>query len=187
MALGMICPEKGFHLGLAAATRAGVPFVLAGKVFAYAEHERYFREELQPVLTPPHRFVGPLGIWRKARLLAGARCLLVPSLVPETASLVAMEALACGTPVVAFPAGALADVVEHGRTGFLVRDVDEMAAAIPRAAGIGARDCRRAAQTRFSADRMARQYFEVYRRIAARRSDYRLEASHLRIPAVSPD
>ena len=83
-----------------------------------------------PRLDRRRRFLGPLGFARKRRLLAAARCLLVPSLARETASLVAMEALACGTPVIAFPNGALAEVVEDGRTGFLVENTREMAAAI---------------------------------------------------------
>jgi glycosyltransferase involved in cell wall biosynthesis len=93
---------------------------------------------------------------------------LVPSLAPETSSLVAMEALACGTPVIAFPAGALAEIVEHGRTGFLVRDIGEMAAAIGRSEAIDPETCRAAARTRFSRDRMVEAYVARYRALAAR-------------------
>ena len=104
MALGRICPEKGYHIALDAAARAGVPMVLAGEVFRYPAHEQYFRDEIAPRLDASRRFIGPVGLHRKRRLLSEARCLLAPSLAPETSSLVAMEALACGTPVIAFPA-----------------------------------------------------------------------------------
>ena len=167
VALGRICPEKGFHLALEAAGRAGMPLLLAGEVFRYHAHLRYFREEIVPRLGADRRFLGPIGLTRKRRLLAAARCLLVPSLVPETSSLVAMEALACGTPVIAFPSGALSEIVEHGRTGFLVRDEHEMAEAIRDIGVIDPRVCREVAETRFSAERMCRQYLDIYSQIAA--------------------
>lgn len=166
LALGRICPEKGFHHALAACRRARVPMLLAGQVFAYPEHERYFRDAIAPLLDELRRFVGPVDGARKRRLLAAARCLLVPSEVAETSSLVAMEALACGTPVIAFRAGALVDIVEHGRTGFLVADEAEMAAAIARARGIDPAACRRAAEQRFSAAAMTGRYLDLYRRLA---------------------
>ncbi|TGS68868.1 glycosyltransferase, partial [Mesorhizobium sp. M8A.F.Ca.ET.181.01.1.1] len=90
----------------------------------------------------------------KRRFLNAARCLVIPSLAAETSSLVAMEALACGTPVVAFPNGALPGVVEHGRTGFLVNDVHEMAGAIVAASRLDAEICRAEARRRFSLDQM---------------------------------
>ena len=86
--------------------------------------------------------------------MTAARCLLVPSIAPETSSLVAREAIACGTPVIAFPNGALPETVEHGRTGFLVDDVDGMAAAIGRARTLDPGVLRRIARERFSVERM---------------------------------
>ncbi|HWQ53941.1 MAG TPA: glycosyltransferase [Bryobacteraceae bacterium] len=167
MALGRICPEKGFHIALDAASRAGIGVVLAGEVFRYPAHECYFAREILPRLRG-HRFLGRVPPWRKRRLLTAARCLLVPSLAPETSSLVAMEALACGTPVVAFPSGALPEVVEHGRTGFLVNDEREMAEAILAVDTIDPAECRRAARLRFSAARMVDEYLERYRLLARR-------------------
>ncbi|TMJ61769.1 MAG: glycosyltransferase family 4 protein [Alphaproteobacteria bacterium] len=167
LALGRICPEKGFHLALDAAALAGVPLLIAGQVFPYPYHQRYFDEQIRPRLGPTARFLGPIGFARKRRLLSAARGLLVPSLVAETGSLVAMEALACGTPVVAFPAGALAEIVEPGVTGFLVNDAREMAEAIVAAETIDPEQCRAAARRQFSLDHMVERYFAVYQRLAA--------------------
>jgi glycosyltransferase involved in cell wall biosynthesis len=108
-----------------------------------------------------------VGLARKRQLLADARCLLIPSTVAETSSLVAMEAFAAGTPVVAFGAGALPEIVEHGRNGFLVHDAHEMAEAIGKTAGLDPEACRSSARSRFSADRMVQRYFETYGRIVS--------------------
>jgi CelD/BcsL family acetyltransferase involved in cellulose biosynthesis len=170
-AVGRICPEKGFHLAADAARRAGVALVLAGQVFGYPAHQEYFRDVLAPRLDPRwFRYAGPLGLVQKRTLLGQARCLLVPSQTPETSSLVAMEALACGTPVVAFRAGALGEIVEHGRTGFLVDSVDEMADAISHQVdSIDPAECRRRATERFSADTMTARYVARYARLVAAR------------------
>ncbi len=165
VALGRICPEKGFHLALDAARAAHAPLLLAGRVFPYESHQRYWATEIHPRLDRLRRFVGPVDVRGKHRLLAAARCLLVPSLAPETSSLVAMEALACGTPVIAFPAGALAEIVEHERTGFLVRDTAEMAEAIHAAHTIDPAVCRRTAAERFASTRMTREYLALYERL----------------------
>jgi glycosyltransferase involved in cell wall biosynthesis len=166
MMLGRMCPEKGFHLGLDAAAHAAMPTLLAGQVFRYEAHEQYFEREIVPRLSGLHRFIGPVGWARKRRLLSAARCLLVPSLVPETSSLVAMEAMACGTPVIAFPAGALPDIVEHGKTGFLVQDEREMADAIMDVRTLDPEACRETARRRFSLNTMVQRYFAVYRSLA---------------------
>lgn len=168
LSLGRICVEKGFHLALDAARAAGSRFILAGEVFPHAEHQRYFADQIRPRLGPRSRYIGPVSGKRKRAYLARANCLLVPSLVAETSSLVAMEALACGTPVIAFRTGALPEIIEDGKTGFLVRDAHEMTEAIRRAAEISPAACRAAAAKRFSAEAMERQYLARYHELIAR-------------------
>ena len=164
--LGRVCPEKGLHLALDAARNAGMSLLIAGEMFPYAEHERYFAEEILPRLDNRRRFIGPVGFARKRRLLTAAQCVVVPSVVDETSSLVAREAAACGTPVVAFRRGALPKTVEHGRTGFIVDDVDGMADAMRASAELSPGICRETARRRFSNEQMIGRYFEVYQRLA---------------------
>jgi glycosyltransferase involved in cell wall biosynthesis len=164
--LGRVCPEKGQHLALQAAHRTGMALLLAGEVYPYAEHRAYFADCIRPLLDRRRRYLGPVGFIRKRRLLSAARCLLVPSLCPETSSLVAMEAMACGTPVIAFPSGALPETVDNGRTGFIVENVEEMAAALHEVAAIDREHCRRRASERFSLDRMADAYLALYQHLA---------------------
>ncbi len=159
--MGRICSEKGYHDAVDAAKRAGVSLLLAGEVHPYPEHVRYFREVLEPRLDDRRRFIGPLRGRAKREILARASCLLLPSVVPETSSLVAMEALASGTPVVARPVGALVDLVEEGKTGFFAGDVDEMASAVTRARSLDPHVCRQVAEDHFSAQRMTDAYLDL--------------------------
>lgn len=177
LSMGRICPEKGFHIAMDAASSARVPFILAGAVFRYGAHEEYFMKMIAHRLSAKCRFTGVANPERKKRLLSGARCLVVPSLVPETSSLVAMEALASGTPVVAFPNGALAEIVEDGQTGFLVKDEKEMSLAIRECSSLSPEACRKAAAKRFSSASMIEKYFEAYGKIAGCRAQ-RNEFSH---------
>lgn len=168
LALGRICPEKGFHLAIEAAKMADVDLLLAGQVFPYQWHRLYFAQQIAPRLDDRRRFVGPLGFDAKRRMLAQAKCLLVPSMVAETSSLVAMEALASGTPVIAFRSGALPEIVEHGRTGYIVSNAAEMAEAISAVAQIDPEECRHAAGSRFPAETMIQAYAGLYHRIASK-------------------
>lgn len=166
LVLGRICPEKGVHVAMNAAARARIPLVIAGKVFPYPAHLEYFEHAVRPRLNPMHRYIGPIGGEKKRRILEAACCLIVASLVPETSSLVAMEALAAGTPVVAFAKGALPEVIDHGKTGLLVSDEDEMVGALGEVHRLSSQACRATARERFDVHRMVDQYFAVYDKIA---------------------
>ena len=165
LAMGRICPEKGFHLALDAAKAANVPLKLAGSISNFPEHRQYFENEIKPRLNQSRQWVGPVYGDHKWRLLQSAQCVLVPSLVPETASLVAREALAAGTTVIAYPSGALAEIIEDGRTGFLVNNVEEMTKALSRTREIDPLCCRRIAEERYSAFRMAEEYLDLYQEL----------------------
>lgn len=166
LALGRICPEKRFDRALDAAARASVPLVIGGRVYPFPDHVHHFQTAIAPRLGPRARFAGPLDLTRKRRLLAAARCLVVASDVAETSSLVALEALACGTPVVAWRAGALPEIVEHGRTGFVVDTQAALADALVAAAELDGAACRQAAELRYSAARMCAAYLALHRRVS---------------------
>ncbi|HVW10468.1 MAG TPA: glycosyltransferase family 4 protein [Bryobacteraceae bacterium] len=163
--LGRICPEKGTHVALEAARRLDLPLVAAGPVHFYEAHQQYFAERVEPLLDEKRRYTGPVEAERKRDLLSHAHCLLVTSFVAETSSLVGMEALSCGTPVVAFRRGALPEIVDHGETGFVVDSMDEMCEAIGRVGQLSRGLCRQRAVERFDSIRMIEDYLALYRRI----------------------
>jgi glycosyltransferase involved in cell wall biosynthesis len=130
--LGRICPEKGVHIALEVAHRLDAPLLIAGPVHPYPEHLEYFSRSVHPLLDDKRMYIGPVESSHKASLLSRARCVLIPSLIAETSSLVAMEALSSGTPVIAFRSGALPEIVSDGQTGILVDSAEEMSHAVRR-------------------------------------------------------
>lgn len=163
--VGRMTAEKGPQRAIAAARAAGVPIVLAGVV--QPGQEAFFEREVAPHVDGDRvRFVGEVAGLVKRSLFAGARGLLMPIRWDEPFGMVMVEALACGTPVIAFPEGAARELVIDGTTGFLVADEAAMAAAVPRLAEIAPRDCRAWVAEHCDVDVVAAAYERAYRAVA---------------------
>jgi glycosyltransferase involved in cell wall biosynthesis len=164
--LGRFHPNKGPHLALEAAHAAGVPLVLAGKCAEPVERE-FFERGVKPLLGPYDRIFGVADATAKRRLLSQARCLLFPVQWEEPFGMVMIEAMACGTPVVALRGGAVPEVVVEGVTGLIRDDPAELVDALKRVAAIDPAACRAHVAERFSAERLATGYAAVYRKAMA--------------------
>jgi glycosyltransferase involved in cell wall biosynthesis len=166
--IGRMDETKGAHRAIAAARGAGVPLVLAGPV--QPGQEEYFQREVEPRVDGDWvRYVGEVGGDDKARVFAEARALLMPISWDEPFGMVMVEALACGTPVIAFPSGAAPEIVEDAKNGFLVDDEKAMAEAVKRLSDIDPAACRASAD-RFGVHTAAAGYERVYRSIVADRA-----------------
>jgi glycosyltransferase involved in cell wall biosynthesis len=160
--IGRMNPVKGPHLAIRVARASGLPLVLAGPV--QPGFEEFFAREVEPHVDGEQiRFVGEVGGEDKRRLYAQARALLMPIRWSEPFGMVMIEALASGTPVLAFPCGAAPEIVIHGETGFLVDDEAEMAEMIEPAAQLEAARCRASVAERWTPERVAAGYESVYR------------------------
>jgi glycosyltransferase involved in cell wall biosynthesis len=159
--LGRICPEKRVDRAIAIAKRAGIELKIAAKVDA--ADEEYFETEIRHLLDDPLvDFVGEIGDGEKEAFLGGAAALLMPIGWPEPFGLVVIEAMACGTPVIAFPFGSMPELIEPGVNGALVQSVDEAVAEVEALAALDRRLCRRSFEQRFTTARMARDYVDSY-------------------------
>jgi glycosyltransferase involved in cell wall biosynthesis len=167
--LGRIAPEKRPDRAIEIARRAGMKIRIAAKVDD-ADRE-YFATQIEPLLSQPHvEYLGEICEREKCDFLANARALLFPIDWPEPFGLVLIEAMSCGTPCVAWRAGSVPEIIQEGTNGFIVDSIDGAVEAVPRAANLDRRDVRAHFERRFSAERMTRDYVELYRRIAARHS-----------------
>ena len=172
--LGRISPEKGVERAIEIAHACRMPLKIAAKVDT--ADRSYFNRDVVPLLKQAHvEFVGEINDEQKPAFLGGAAALLTPIAWPEPFGLVMIEAMACGTPVVAFNRGSAPEVIEDGLTGFVVEDVMSAAAAVRLAADLPRAQVRARFEQRFTARRMANDYLELYRRlIFARRGRPRL-------------
>ena len=159
--LGRISPEKRPDRAIEIAKRAGRPLRIAAKVDRV--DQTYFEEKIEPLLHHPLiDFIGEIGDPLKSDFLGGADALLFPVDWPEPFGLVMIEAMACGTPVIAYDCGSVREIVEPGRTGFIVNSLDEAAEAVGAARALSRAGIRRRFEERFSAIAMAQRYLELY-------------------------
>jgi len=168
--LGRISPEKGPDRAIEIARRSGRKLKIAAKVDG--ADVSYFRTVIEPLLAEPLvEFVGEIGDDSKADFLGNASALLLPVDWPEPFGLVMIEAMACGTPVIAWDSGAVPEVVDDGVTGFIVRSLPEAVAAVERVGTINRRRVRHVFEQRFSAGAMAKRYLDIYARIVGTAAD----------------
>ena len=160
--LGRISPEKRPDRAIEIATRAGVPLRIAAKVDKVDRD--YWLSEIEPLVrrNPLVEYVGEIGEADKAAFLGGAAALIFPIDWPEPFGLVMIEAMACGTPVIAFPCGSVPEVIDQGVTGLMVRSVEDAVAAVPAAAALDRARVRATFEPRFSIERVAADYLQVY-------------------------
>src|SRR5512142_468573 len=164
--LGRISPEKRPDRAIAIARALGVPLKIAAKVDR--ADEIYYREQIRPLLSGPGvEFVGEINEHQKAEFLGNARALLYPIDWPEPFGLIMIEAMACGTPVLAFRCGSVPEIIEDGLTGAIVETVDEAIAALPSVIALDRKKVRQRFEQRFAASRMAKDYIGVYRSLLA--------------------
>jgi glycosyltransferase involved in cell wall biosynthesis len=162
--LGRISPEKRPDRAIEIAEKFGMKLMIAAKVDK--ADETYFKEVIKPMLKSPWvEFIGEIGEKEKNEFLGNAYALVFPIDWPEPFGLVMIEALACGTPVVAWRCGSVPEIIEHGKTGFIVETIEEAVNFLEEVKNLNREDCRKSFEERFTARRMAEEYLNVYQRV----------------------
>ena len=186
--LGRIAPEKGVDRAIEIARRVDLPLRIAAKV-DQADKD-YFSAHIEPLLNSPGvEFIGEISESEKSQFLGGAAALIFPISWPEPFGLVMIEAMACGTPVIAFAQGSVPEVIQHGVTGFIVQTVEEAASAVARLDTINRAAVRTTFERRFSVDVMAANYEVAYASILAMRDDAKFLTldKNGKAPAIASD
>jgi glycosyltransferase involved in cell wall biosynthesis len=162
--LGRICPEKRVDHAIEIAKRVGIPIKIAAKVDVV--DREYFESTIRKLLDHPLvEYIGEIGERDKNEFLGNARALLFPIDWPEPFGLVMIEAMACGTPVIAYQMGSVPEIIDDGTTGFIVNDLDGAVDAIDRVRSFDRTICRRVFEKRFSVRRMASDYVNIYKQV----------------------
>jgi glycosyltransferase involved in cell wall biosynthesis len=170
--LGRISPEKGIERAIEIARRTQIPLKIAAKI--YDEDRNYYEAVIQPLLRANAsivEFLGEVGGPAKDEFLGRALALLFPIDWPEPFGLVMIEAMACGTPVIAWRKGSVPEIMEDGKTGFIVDSLEDAIRCIPKLAGIRREECRRVFLERFRPQRMAKDYLRVYEKVIHARTE----------------
>jgi len=179
--LGRMSPEKRVDRAIDIARKAGMKLKIAAKI--YPEERAYFKETIEPLLRLSHdwvEYIGEVGGREKDEFLGGARALLFPIDWPEPFGLVMIEAMACGTPVIAWRNGSVPEIVDNGVTGFVVDSLDAAVRAVEQVNCLDRSACRHTFEQRFDATRMTRDYVEVYRCLTQRQCDRVMTGSEVR-------
>jgi glycosyltransferase involved in cell wall biosynthesis len=183
--LGRICAEKRADRAIEIAKRAGMPLKIAAKVDRV--DRRYFKRVVEPLLQQSHvEWIGEISDREKNDFLGNAHALLFPIDWPEPFGLVMIEAMACGTPVIAYDGGAVSEVIKEGQTGFIAKNLEDAAEAVHRVPELSRAHCRKVFEKRFTVTRMARDYVKIYKRTIDRRMiglDRCIESSRREITA----
>lgn len=165
--LGRISPEKRPDLAIEVARRVGIPFKIAAKVDIVDRD--YFETVIKPLLSPPDvEYIGEIGESEKSEFLGNALAFMFTIDWPEPFGLAMIEALACGTPVIARPCGSIPEIIRSGVTGFIASSVDEMVTAVKNIDKLSREDCRREFENRFTTEIMVDRYEQVYRQLIER-------------------
>jgi len=168
--LGRISPEKGVDQAIEIARRAGMEIRIAAKIDG--ADRSYFEEFIKPMLDHPQvTFIGEIGESAKDEFLGNAFALLAPVNWPEPFGLVMIEAMACGTPVIAYRRGSVPELIEHGVTGFIVQGIEEAVEALDRVPMLSRRKCRQVFENRFTASRMVQEYAALYEEMLERSAE----------------
>jgi len=163
--LGRIAPEKGIDRAVRIAQHCGVKLKVAAKVDK--ADQDYYDEQIAPMIKANNvEFIGEISDKEKSEFLSGAIALLVPIDWPEPFGLVMIEAMACGTPVIAFNRGSVPEIIDEGLTGFVVEDINGAIGAVDRLDHLSREKIRRRFEARFTARRMAQDYLSVYRSLS---------------------
>ena len=162
--LGRISPEKGQHIAIEVAKKAGEKLVIGGEVHSVCT--QYFEEQIKPHIDGDQiKFIGSLDEVQKAEWYRNAKAFLMPIQWNEPFGLVMIEAMATGTPVVAFNRASVPEVIEDGKTGFIVENVEEMVSAVKRIDSINPFDCRKTVESRFTIEKEAQAYLDLYEKL----------------------
>lgn len=164
--LGRMSPEKGPVQAIEAVKKAGVKLVMAGKVDTV--DKEFFKKEVEPLIDGKQiKFIGEIGHDEKVRFLKKAKALIAPIQWREPFGLFFIEAMACGAPVIAYPYGSVSEVIEDKKTGFIVKDIEEMVEAIKNIDKINRRKCRERVEKYFTVEKMVDEYEKIYHQIVA--------------------
>lgn len=166
--VGRISLEKGVHHAIETAQYLNMPLIIAAKLDSV--DLPYFNEYVGPNLSEDIRWIGEVNENERNKLMSKALCLLHPVTWPEPFGLTMIEAMACGTPVIAFRKGSIPEVIDNGKTGYVVNDVDEMIRAVLKIKKISREDCRTYSLTNFSSQKMTKEYELIYEKILKKKS-----------------